>query len=328
MQLNNQFYDLTQHTQGTIYGGIFALWQHLDAMPDPPPPILQLRRGYAESPAWYMIQAAEFFPEPLTVSKLRVRDIYASPSLALALLELMASEKWFDRLSDEYRLTHEGMVVMERVKTRAWEPITQLQTYLKETDVETLESLMRRTIDASLDSGDQQQTLCLYYSRHRAPSDDAAALVKINQYCSDYNAFRDDAHMAAFKTFDVDGHVWEAFSYVANDKATTADAIFEQLAYRGFSRADYHTALHDLTARGWIHLENGDYVATENGQNIRQQVEVTTDNIFYEPWECLNKQEISQLHQLMTQLGDELTLISERLQTTSPTEASTVGDEQ
>jgi hypothetical protein len=266
-----------------------------------------------------MVQAAEFYPESLTVKNLRVRDIYASESLAMALLELMASEKWFDRVGDEYRLSNEGLVMMERVKSRAWEPITQLQTYLKETDVEGLEVLIKRTIDASLESGDRQETWCLGYSRNRAPSDDAAALVKINQYCSDYNAFRDDAHMAAFKPLAVDGHVWEAFSFVAAQKATTADTIFDQLAYRGYSRMDYEAALHDLADRGWIHQANGDYSATEQGRDIRQQVEADTDKVFYGPWECLDEQEIGQLHQLMTQLGDELKTISEALQAKTPT---------
>lgn len=321
MQLNSQFYDLTQQTQGAIFGGIFALWQHLDAMPDPPPPIMQLRRGYAESPAWYMIQAAEFYPEPLTVEKLRVRDIYASESLASALLELMASEKWFDRVEDEYHLTDEGLGVMKRVSTRAWEPITQLQAYVKETDVERLEELMKRSIDASLDSGNRQATWCLYYSRNRAPSEDAAALVKINQYCSDYNAFRDDAHMAAFRAVDVDGHVWEAFSYVDDGKACTADGIFEHLAYRGFSRTDYANALDDLARRGWIRLSEGEYASTEQGQTVRQQAEVATDKTFYGPWKCLTEHETDELHGLMVQLGDELGVISEALK--APINANT-----
>ena len=44
------------------------------ASPDEPPPaLLQLRAGRAESPGWFLIQAAEFDPEPLTVENLRAR---------------------------------------------------------------------------------------------------------------------------------------------------------------------------------------------------------------------------------------------------------------
>lgn len=313
MKLDSTIYDLTQQTQGAIFGGIFALWQHKDAMPDPPPPIMQLRRGYAESPAWYMVQAAEFYPEPLTVKTLRVRDIYASKSLAKALLELMASEGWFDRIGKTYKLTETGLEVMNRVKTRAWEPIAQLQSYPEKTDVERLERLMRRTIDASLVSGDKNHTWCLHYSRNRAPDGEAAALVKINQYCSDYNAFRDDAHMAAFKAFDVDGHVWEAFSLVCNETGNNADAIFEQLAYRGYSRADYAAALRTLAERKWIDSNNDTYEVTKKGIEIKEQAEHATDQYFFTPWKCLSEDEIVEFHQLMTQLGDELKTVSETL---------------
>ncbi len=33
-----------------------------------PPPLLQINAGWAESPGWFLVQAAEFDPEPLTVA--------------------------------------------------------------------------------------------------------------------------------------------------------------------------------------------------------------------------------------------------------------------
>ncbi len=62
----------------------------------------------ANRPAWFLIQAAEFDPEPLSVARLRVRDIYASECIVTALLEVMAAERWLDRHGDDYHLRAEG----------------------------------------------------------------------------------------------------------------------------------------------------------------------------------------------------------------------------
>src|SRR6185295_15094177 len=103
--LDARFYELTQEVGGAIFGAMPAATTQTGA-PPAPSPLLQIRRGLAEAPAWYLIQAAEFAPAPLTVASLRVRDIYASERMVAALLELMASEKWLDRrAADEYHLT-------------------------------------------------------------------------------------------------------------------------------------------------------------------------------------------------------------------------------
>lgn len=76
--LNKDTYNLTQTLQGAIFQGAFNTYQASlseDAKNNQPPPhpLMQIRRGYAESPAWMMIQAKEFDPEPLTVEKLMIR---------------------------------------------------------------------------------------------------------------------------------------------------------------------------------------------------------------------------------------------------------------
>src|SRR5919107_1309653 len=95
--LDVAFYDLLMEAFDALYSAGSAHRARTSITQEPPPPILQLRAGRAESTGWFLIQAAEFDPEPLTVENLRVRDIYASERLVQALLELMASEEWLDR---------------------------------------------------------------------------------------------------------------------------------------------------------------------------------------------------------------------------------------
>src|SRR5688572_20893176 len=95
LHLDAAFYDLLMEAAGAIYTTLAAA-RRRDPNAAALPPILQLRGGLAESPGWFLLQAAEFEPEPLTVAGLRVRDIYASERIVGALLDLMASEGWFD----------------------------------------------------------------------------------------------------------------------------------------------------------------------------------------------------------------------------------------
>ena len=196
------------------------------ARPDTPdelvPAILQLRAGRAESPGWFLVQAAEFDPAPLTVANLRVRDVYASERIVQALLELMASEEWLDRsANDAYALTAKGRVVLQRRRQRQRELTAGLMP-LPASELDRIATLLGQLIDASLAAPVPPGSWCLAHSRQRAPAHDEPALVRIAQYFSDFNAFRDDAHMAAWQSYTLDGYVWEAVAVVCDGEADSA----------------------------------------------------------------------------------------------------------
>ena len=156
MNRDSELYNLTQIAQGAIYQAAYKA--HIDSLsedeaPPQPPTILQLRRGYAESPGWVMVQVQEFLPEPLTVEKFRVRAVYSAPSLVQALLELLASEKWLDRIGDEYHITAAGREFVDKMRTRQIQYFSNYEP-LPIGDIECLENLLHRVIDASLKSDD------------------------------------------------------------------------------------------------------------------------------------------------------------------------------
>ena len=144
------------------------------------------------------------------------------------------------------------------------------------------------------------------YSRRRAPVDDAHPLVKIRQYTSDFNAFRDDAHMAAFQPLGVSGHGWEAFSFVWQETANTVEAINQQLFYRGYSAAEFGAELDKLVAKGWLVKDGDVYGVTETGRSVRTQAETDTNTYFYAPWAVLNDAEVDEVNELMTGLQAKL----------------------
>jgi helix-turn-helix protein len=304
--LDAEFYELTQEVGGAIFGAMLAAQARLGTPPEPPPPLLQVRRGLAEAPAWYLIQAAEFAPAPLTVAGLRVRDTYASERIVAALLELMASEQWFDRsAAAEYHLMPAGRAVLGQLRERQHRLIAAIEPP-PDAQAGRLAALLGRVIATGLAGADPPGVWCLALSRNRAPAADAPPLVQIFQYVEDLNAFRDDAHMAAWRSHGVSGHTWETFAFVYAGQANTADALFDQLAYRGYSRAEYAATLKGLAGRGWIERAGaaGAYRATAAGQAVRAEAERLTNSYFYGPWSSLAEGERADAHTLMLRLRD------------------------
>ena len=307
--LNADFYNLTQSLWGTFAQAMGVVRARDTAAVQPPPVIFQLRGGRAESPGWFLVQAAEFDPEPLTVANLRVRDIYASEGIVFAMLELMASEGWLDRQGNVYHWADAGREQWVKIQQRRVGWLAGVEELLP-FDLRRIESLLGQVITASTASQSPPGVWCLAHSRNRAPEDAGLMSAKLFQYVADFNAFRDDAHMAAWQPLGVNGRSWEAFTFVGGRNGATAVAVFNQLAYRGYSRSDYAGALEELAARGWLETSNSEqYHITEQGNSIRKKVERLTDQYFYAPWSTLKEVEILEIQEQINQLNNALQTI-------------------
>ncbi len=302
-------YDLTQNTQGQLF---MAMQKHFTETLPPLAPILQIRRGYAESPAWFMVQAAEFAPEPLTIHNIRVRDIYASERIVSSLLELLAGERWLERKEENYYLTSTGEELIAQLQSRTAKVLTCAELPISPQLIKNVESSLRKIIDKSLVQSDAALTWCLRYSRNRAPEDDAHPFIKLSQYFSDFNAYRDDAHMRAWQPYEPEGYIWEAFAHIASKKATNSDAIFDGLFYRGYSKEEFKHGLERLEEKDWIvaNYQDTEFGATERGNYIFKAVEEKTDELFYAPWLTFSADFQIQTIQNLQQFHDELQAIA------------------
>ncbi len=307
---NAALYNLTQSLAGALFTAVGPIraQEELAPLPD----LFNLRAGYAESPGWFLVQAVEFDPEPLNVKNLRVRDTYASESLVAGLLEIMASEKWLHRRGEDFFLSELGQELARERRGRLTRWLAALQPHLSG-EIDRLEEGLAKIILASIEMGTPPGNWCLFHSRNRAPADNAPAAVKVFQYTSDFNAFRDDAHMAAWGPLGIDGRSWEAFSLLCDGSADSAAALFDQLAYRGYSQEDYADALADLEQRGWISRKEqsednleAHYRVSAEGRQLREKVENLTDEYFFAPWQQIGKEKSKEVIQLMEQLQETL----------------------
>jgi len=289
--LDQSLYNLTQQFQGRLVQRAFTAYQEQSDETTPTPsPLFQLRQGYAESPGWVMVQVLEFDPEPLTVDVFRQRAVYSAPGIVAAMLELLASEKLLHRQNNSaYRLADAGRDYLENRR----QFVQQVLAYSPDaSEIEPIAKILAKIIEASLQSGQGDAVWCLAHSRRRAPATNRPSIEQILQYMQDFNAFRDDAHMAAYRMCEVSGEVWEAFAFVVGDKANDAVSLFDQLAYRGFSVLEWQQALEDLVKRGWLQRTiDKTYSVTVAGLQQYQQVERKTDEIFFAPWQAIDDAE-------------------------------------
>jgi hypothetical protein len=290
MLKNAELYDFTQNFQGNLF--VAAMKSYKGELPERPA-ILNLRRGYAESPNWMMIQMLEFAPEGMSVEKFRRRAVYSAPKLSMAILELLASEGWLDRKGEEYFLTEKGQIEANQIRENRIR-IFEAFMPLDEESTARLVYLMGCVMEACI-AADSPDTWFLRHSRNRAPHENASSGAKLMQFGSDFNAFRDDCHMAAYGEQGVEGHVWEAFAHLAENKARSASDLYSQLAYRGFYTEDWQATLDNLSQVGWI--DSGQ--VTESGRQVYEAVEAQTDAYFFAAWSVLSETEFHEMLELM-----------------------------
>ncbi|KPL82071.1 hypothetical protein SE15_13245 [Thermanaerothrix daxensis] len=261
-------------------------------------------------PDWHgwLLEAWLFTPEPISAARLRLRSPYTSPQWYNERLAAAAGQGFLAEVPgtpQAYSLTELGRWAAERLVEAGYAQMTTLQP-LPEEALEHLADLLMRLVRSCLAAPEPPEKECLRLSRRMDPGAEACGVIRIDQYLSDLAAYRDDAHLAAWRPHAVEGPAWEAFTYLWRGEAATLDDLCQKLKHRGFTREDYQCALAALLERGWVAESAGAYRVTEVGNEIRQAAEETTDRYFYAPWACLSAEEVADLQSALVRFRDAL----------------------
>ena len=249
-------------------------------------------------------------PQPLTTARLHALSPYSSPEI-LARRQAEAAEKGLLAPSDGgYRLTEAGHSALRASFGAVYQALSTFEP-LPAADMRRLVDLLRRIVDASSAIAAPADKSHLVASRRTDPGAGVSLAARIDQYLTDLNGFRDDAHVAAWRSTGLDGPAWEALTMVWRGDAATAEALAEKLPGRGLEPASYAAALASLAERGWLAEQGGVYGVTEQGRTARQQAEDETDRLFYEPWAGLDDGEAQELRSLLTRLGEQARALHE-----------------
>lgn len=254
---------------------------------------------------WMLVEPG-VAPVPISAESLALRGPYTAMSLnAERLAESARLGLLTPAGSGEYYLTEAGLAATRRIFGAAYAAMAPLHP-LPEAGLQRLAGLLQRLVEAVQAAPEPPGKWSFRLSRRIDPGRDVPALVWIDQYLSDLNAYRDDSHLAAWRPYNISGATWEAFTRVWRGTARTPDEVYEQLAFRGHPRTTYAAALNDLVLRGWLETDGDGYRMTAAGLTVRQEAEAATDRHFYAPWSCLSAQELDELRALLTGVLDGL----------------------
>jgi Mn-dependent DtxR family transcriptional regulator len=257
-----------------------------------------------------LIQARGYHPDTVSGTKIKEeRFPYATAESWDSRLEKLVELGYLEK-DGEFSLTEAGQDAMEKILGAFRSHLDQLTEALNGTDLDNTAGLLRRVVRMALNGNTPNQSL--RRSQGLTPDDDASALVKIDQYLDDLNAFRDDAHIAAFNEFNVSGHAWELFSNIWQAEVKNAEEFAEKAGFRGHSLESYQAAQKDLVQRGWVAVDaEGVCTVTEAGLAVREAAEVQTDRNYYIAWTALVSADAEALKEALGQLDAQLKLLVE-----------------
>ncbi len=261
--------------------------------------------GGLEGPDISFIQVAYgFAPEPITPQHVIKRSPYANPEATRRQMDEAVERGWLEATGEgQYRPTAKSKEAVKRLFVLADATFGGLAP-LPEPDLKRTAALLLKVVEQAQELPEPAVKWALSWGKKfdRGPS--APLMVQVRRRLIDVLGYRDDVHIAAWQPYAVSGQTWEAFTLVWRGEADTAVELAEKLSYRNYDADAYAAALQDLAARGWIAEEDGRYVATEKGKQLRQEAEDATDRYFDAAWAVLSQAEIEEVKGLLERLAE------------------------
>ena len=249
-------------------------------------------------------------PDPISTSVIQHQTPYTNAGIFIPRLDEAAQRGWLSTLpGDVYQITSQGRAAVESVLSAAYNSMAGL-TPLSNSDLMQTRNYLWRLVERCLQIDAPTIKHNLLMSRRGDPGEHVAEIVRVEQFLTDLNAFRDDAHLAAWDIYHVNAPTWEVFTLLWRGEATNLDELCESLAERGHLRSTYAAALQGLVRRGWVMEVGGDYQITRSGETIRLAAEVATDRNFYGPWDTLAANEQDYLWTSLDRMGNVLRSIA------------------
>lgn len=223
--------------------------------------------------------------------------------------ELLESAREQGLLAEEkpggYRLTQQGKELLDTFFNCAHAAIAGAPA-LPIVEMEELAALLERIVSATERLPLPRSKANFEGSRWADPGLLAPATVRVEQYLTDLLFFRQDAHLASWQAYGIDGRSWEAFTYIWRDQANTPADLARKLARRGYAEADYAAAIQQLLDKGWIERALGRWQITGSGRALRDVAEMVTDRLFFAGWRTLSEKELERLNELLVSLFQSL----------------------
>jgi hypothetical protein len=253
----------------------------------------------------WLLAALTFEPETITPNRLRVRNPYTALDIYLKELEAAAGAGSFVEAPQyEFSLTPSARAETLRLIAAGRALMAQADP-LPTADSSRLAALSGRLARAALETPPMPENWSIHLS-YRIMPEAEPPLPYFEQTVSCMHAYRDDAHLAAWKPGGLDAPTLEALTLLWRCEADTLKGICEKLKGRGHPPQVYAGALAELRKRGFLEGPDPGPRLTESGKSFREKIEQDTDRYFFAPWSCLTDAEKVEMAELLTRLRDGL----------------------
>ena len=278
-------------------------------------PIMESINAGQQGAVFALISATGVAPKAVTAADMNRRAPYTAIELQAKPLAVAAELGYLSAAGDgAYHLTDSGTAALNRLIVAFHQRLGELESALASTisidDLTNTANDLMRLADACRTSPIDAWGTQLSHSL--AAKKPVVALAHIDQAIDDLTAFRDDAHIAAWRPYNISAPAWEMFTFLWRGEVKNAVEFAEKAQRRGHTSEVYAAALAELIDRGWVEAAGDDaYALTVAGREIREAAEVETDRLYYAPWAVLNDSQLANLKERLIRLKSGLAELAE-----------------
>jgi len=269
-------------------------------------PIMESINAGQPGAVFALMSATGVAPKSISAADMNRRNPYSDIEVQAKPLAVAAGLGYLSATGDgAYRLTDSGKDALNRLIVAFHQRLGELESVLASAisidDLTNTANDLMHLADACRTSA--IDTWGTQMSHALASKKPVVALAHIDQAIDDLTAFRDDAHLAAWRPYHISAPAWEMFTFLWRGEVKNAVEFAEKAERRGHTPEVYATALAELINRGWVEAAGDNASAlTVAGREIRETAEVETDRLYYAPWAVLSDAQLASLKERLTRL--------------------------
>ena len=246
--------------------------------------------------------------DALSLANFQKRDPFTNPEQYERVFVRLHVKGWIEPMSDgSFRVTEKGRELVRHIVQAGDAQLLDFRS-MSTGELERLAILLKQIVAESKVTDEPPEKWAILERFHVAGEHDPV-LIRIREYLMDLFAYRDDSHLSASRPhFNQAGIVWIVLGALWNQEAVTAKQMAEKMMFRGYELSDYEVALQAAVEVGWAEADDrpGTFRLSQQGIELREQVEHLTNEYFYTPWSVFVQTEINELYDLLTKLRAEL----------------------
>lgn len=243
-----------------------------------------------------------------SIEDFQKRDPYTNPERFEQAFTRLEFKDWiFPDVGDRYQVSQKAQDAVKQIVSVGDQ---QLSRFALITDIELNQTavLLKKILKACFEAPEPPEKWAIV-TRFRTISDNAPLIAQVREALMYLFAYRDDSYLSAARPhFGGAGVVWSVLGYAWKKEAVTASQMAERMSFRGYDQFEYEAAIEAAVQIGWMEPDDAPnaFRPTEQGRELREQVESLTDKYFYRTFHSLSDREREQLHSLLTTLREQL----------------------